>query len=125
MSNVNLGSRGAPKSLEETFCFEASLCVNGKKIGRVSNRGHGGCHAYGFSWKEEEKLDEWCRTNLPKWKMSDDPLIPDADKKHPEITKERDTSLETHINSLVCNFLEKKDLFCRYFCSCGIGDGPA
>ena len=95
---------------EETFCFEASLCVNGKKIGRVSNRGCGGCHDYDFSWKEEEKLDEWCRTNLPKWKMSDDPLIPDADKKHPEITKERDTSLETHINSLVCNFLEKKDL---------------
>jgi len=94
---------------EETFCFEASLCVNGKKIGRVSNRGHGGGHIYDFRG-ESGDLDKWCRTNLPKWKLSDSPLIPDADKKHPEITKERDTSLETHINSLVCSFLEKKDL---------------
>ena len=87
---------------EGTFCFEANLYVNGKAIGRVSNRGCGGCHDYDFDWKEEEKLNKWCKANLPKWKMSD--TFAGSDD------KELDTDLEMHINNLVCNFLEKKDL---------------
>jgi hypothetical protein len=31
---------------EETTCFQASLYVDGKRCGAVSNDGHGGCNAY-------------------------------------------------------------------------------
>ena len=78
---------------EETYCFEASLYVDGKRVGRVSNRGTGGCHDYDFDMKTERELDEWCRANLPKWTMFDD--------------EEHDTDLEMHISNLVEDFLNK------------------
>jgi len=31
---------------EETLCFQASLYIDGRKCGVVSNRGHGACHDY-------------------------------------------------------------------------------
>jgi hypothetical protein len=33
---------------EETLCFSASIYIDGKKSGRVSNRGHGGPHMIHF-----------------------------------------------------------------------------
>jgi len=81
---------------EETDCFEASLYVDGKKVGRVSNRGTGGCHDYDFDMKTERKLDKWCKANLPKWTMYDN--------------EEHDTDLEMHISDLVTNFLDNKHL---------------
>ena len=69
---------------EETYCFEASLYVDGKRVGRVSNVGQGGCHDYDFDM------------NLPKWTMFDD--------------EEHDTDLEMHISNLVTDFLDNKHL---------------
>ena len=37
---------------EETSCFEATLLADGVKLGRVSNRGHGGAHEYGFNSRD-------------------------------------------------------------------------
>lgn len=96
---------------EETYCFEANLYVDGKKIGRVSNRGQGGCHDYDFDWKKEQELDQWCKDNLPKWKMFDQPYLEghpkfDPNGKH----KLMDTSLEFHISELVGKFLDEKHL---------------
>ena len=31
---------------QETYCFEASIYIDGKKAGTVSNQGCGGCHSY-------------------------------------------------------------------------------
>jgi len=81
---------------EETYCFEASLYADGKRVGRVSNRGTGGCHDYDFDMKTERELDEWCRANLPKWKLS--------------CGKEHNTDLEMHISNLVTDFLDNKHL---------------
>ena len=81
---------------EETYCFEASLYVDGKRVGRVSNRGYGGCHDYDFDMKTERRLDEWCKANLPKWSYLD--------------SKYLDTNLEMHISKLVTDFLENKHL---------------
>ena len=81
---------------EETYCFEASLYVDGERVGAVSNRGIGGCHDYDFDSKTETKLNEWCKANLPKWSMFDD--------------EEYDTDLELHISNLVTEFLDSKHL---------------
>tara|TARA_R100001126_G_scaffold99413_2_gene74974 strand:- start:2994 stop:3542 length:549 start_codon:yes stop_codon:yes gene_type:complete len=96
---------------EETYCFEANLYVDGKKVGRVSNRGKGGCHDYDFDWKKEQELDQWCKDNLPKWKMFDQPYLEghpkfDPNGKH----KLMDTSLEFHITQLVDKFLDNQEL---------------
>lgn len=41
--------RRFPSMSEETECFEATVYVDGKKAGRVSNRGTGGSHTYDFN----------------------------------------------------------------------------
>ena len=79
---------------EETLCFNASLYVDGRKVGAVSNRGHGGCHEYGFDMKTQQELNRWCEENLPKWSMDDD--------------QEYETDLELHISNLVAHFLDTK-----------------
>ncbi len=81
---------------EETFCFNANLYVDGKKVGEVSNRGNGGCHQYSFNVNTEKELDKWCKENLPKWSMGDD--------------QEYETDLELHISNLVADFLDTKHL---------------
>ena len=78
---------------EETFCFSANLYVDGKKIGAVSNRGHGGCHEYDFDMETVRQLNQWCKENLPKWSMDD---------------QEYETDLELHISNLVADFLERR-----------------
>ena len=86
---------------EETYCFEASLYADGKRVGRVSNRGTGGCHDYDFDMKTERELDEWCKANLPKWTFEAETSFGD---------EEQDTSLEIHISNLVTDFLDNKHL---------------
>tara|TARA_R100001086_G_scaffold198621_1_gene114940 strand:+ start:2658 stop:2993 length:336 start_codon:yes stop_codon:yes gene_type:complete len=86
---------------EETFCFNANLYVDGKKVGKVSNRGNGGCHEYDLDMKPQGKnwllkeLDIWCKKNLPKWSMDD---------------QEYETDLELHISNLVADFLYTKHI---------------
>jgi hypothetical protein len=96
---------------EETYCFEGNLYVDNKKIGRVSNRGTGGCHDYDFSWKKEQELDQWCKDNLPKWKMFEQPYLEGHPKFDPNGKHElMDTSLEFHISALVTEYLENQEL---------------
>lgn len=56
---------------EETLCFTATLYIDGVNRGEVSNRGQGGCNDFDdISWKEEEKIDTWCKNNLPKYEWN-------------------------------------------------------
>ena len=41
---------------EETMCFDANICLDGKKAGTVRNSGHGGCNEFWFTNKEAEKF---------------------------------------------------------------------
>ena len=77
---------------EETICFSANLYKDGKKVGQVVNRGHGGCHEYSFGYDVERPMNEWCKANLPKWrsKFGDD--------------IEWETDLEMYISELVNDF---------------------
>ena len=81
---------------EETFCFNASLYVDGKRVGAVSNRGHGGCHEYDVNNDTIRQLNQWCKENLPTWSMDDD--------------QEYETDLELHISNLVADFLDTKHI---------------
>ena len=49
---------------EETFCFVASLYVDGKSAGEVRNDGHGGCHMFS-DWNVAKRMDKYGAT-LPK-----------------------------------------------------------
>lgn len=49
---------------EETYCFSASLYVDGKRRGDVTNRGHGGPHEFSDLGAKRE-LDEWGKTQPP------------------------------------------------------------
>jgi len=42
---------------EETPCYTAIAYVDGKKLGTVSNRGHGGCDEVGFDYAEIKTID--------------------------------------------------------------------
>ena len=52
---------------EETLCFSATIYVDGKQAGAVTNRGHGGCHEYRWTDKATgERLKAWAEAqNLP------------------------------------------------------------
>ena len=61
---------------EETDCYEGYVYVDGKKAIYVSNDGKGGSDR---QYTEDRvphtiirEIDEWCKKNLPKWKMSSD-----------------------------------------------------
>lgn len=49
---------------QETECFEASVYINGKKAGTVSNDGHGGCNDY-HPWDLYQTLQAHCDTIPP------------------------------------------------------------
>jgi len=74
---------------EETFCFEASLYVDGKKVSRVSNRGHGGDNDFDEHFRTIDPIDDWCKANLPKW-----------DSEFGE-GNTHDTDLSMHISELI------------------------
>jgi len=83
----------------ETICFSANLYLDGKKLGEVVNRGCGGSHEYSFGYgKDHDKMDEWCKSNLPKWGSEF------------EEGKEYDTNLEMHLSELVNEFNETKHI---------------
>jgi len=67
-----------PTMSQETYCYEANLYILDVKICRVHNVGRGGSDDFdlenpnllgaGFlTWEYIQKLDEWCKRNLPKW----------------------------------------------------------
>lgn len=51
------------KMSQETFCFSATICVDGKAVGTVMNRGFGGPDEY--DWKDEavgERVQAWAKS---------------------------------------------------------------
>ena len=82
---------------QETYCFEASVYIDGKKAGTVSNQGCGGCHSYHPN------------TLYPLLKAEADKLPPeqwDLGGQSLTITPDADTI----ISELVTEALQAKDL---------------
>ena len=52
---------------EETMCFTATLYLDGKRVGIVSNRGCGGCHRYDVGREDMQRLADYAKS-LPKRK---------------------------------------------------------
>lgn len=48
---------------EETHCYNASLYIDGKKIGTVSNDGHGGCDMFHGDYEAKNKVEAWLKDN--------------------------------------------------------------
>ena len=70
---------------EETFCFSASLYVDGKKAGTVANRGHGGSHEFS-DWNVAIAINEFAKTlptrtadlgNGKSWEVDADIIVSD------------------------------------------------
>jgi hypothetical protein len=49
---------------EETLCFDASIYIDGKRVGTVHNDGHGGCNDYDIPQDVFNKLNEFCKKEL-------------------------------------------------------------
>jgi len=82
---------------EETHCFQASVYIDGKRVGTVENDGRGGCNFY-HPPKIEEAINAYAKT-LPatKWKLNDQ-----------EIDLHQDA--DTLIGDLLTEHLHAKDL---------------
>ncbi len=64
---------------EETACFEATIVIDGKKVGTVSNDGHGGCNFY-RPYGLEATLTAYAKTLPPlPSQYSPEPMVQDAD----------------------------------------------
>ena len=89
---------------QETYCYEGVVYIDGKKSLYVSNDGHGGSDHQDtvgdIPYSIIEKLDDWCKKNLPKWKVSFD----GAD------AEEHDTTFEMWCSNQVTKFLRRKEL---------------
>lgn len=53
-----------PSLSEETECYSASLYVDGKKIGDVSNRGHGGPDEFFGDREAFKQAEKWLAENM-------------------------------------------------------------
>ena len=89
---------------QETYCYEGVVYIDGKKSLYVNNDGHGGSDHQAtvgdIPYSIIEKLDDWCKKNLPKWKVSFD----GAD------AEEHDTTFEMWCSNQVTKFLRRKEL---------------
>ena len=82
---------------QETYCFEASVYIDGKKAGTVSNQGCGGCHSYHPNTLYQILSKEAAKLPHHEWRLNEEVLsiAPDAD---------------TIISELVTEALTAKDL---------------
>ena len=79
-----------PDMSEETNCFSATICLEGKAVGTVQNDGQGGSHRY--HWQDratEAQIEEWSETQ------------------DTEFDSER---LDQIVNDLVAEYEEQKQL---------------
>lgn len=51
---------------QETLCFQANITLDGKKVGSVSNDGHGGCDLFSFTDKAARALFDEEAAKLPE-----------------------------------------------------------
>ena len=66
---------------QETYCFEASVYIDGKKAGTVSNQGCGGCHSYHPNTLYQLLKAEADKLPPHEWRLNEEVLTiqPDAD----------------------------------------------
>jgi len=72
MTEITLKSiKYAEFASQETYCYEATLYVDGKRFAKVSNQGHGGCDMQEpikpFTYKDIRKLEETIAEEYPKY----------------------------------------------------------
>ena len=88
---------------EETYCFNANVYLNGKKVIEVSNDGHGGANreypSELFGYDGLRDIQERCREEMPKWNM---------EEFNPEDKTEHDTTFEHWCSHQVGDWLEEK-----------------
>ena len=90
-----------PSMSEETLCFEATIYINGKSAGRVSNRGYGGCNSYD-NHTTEATLNAYAKT-LPKFES----VVSDPTTNLPMLLEQDADML---ISDLVNRWLSARDL---------------
>ena len=81
---------------EETFCYEAAVYKDNKRIGLVMNQGFGGSDSYDFDSKVHNEINQWCKKNLPSSPGYDGKQFP--------------TDFEMFCNKQVALHLDKKEL---------------
>lgn len=86
---------------QETHCFQATIYIDGKKVGTVENQGHGGCDSV-HPHQVAQQIDDYAKT-LPKTVC--DFIDPDTGK-----PAEIEQSHETIFGEIVNNWLVAKDL---------------
>lgn len=82
---------------EETPAYTATLYADGKKVGDVSNHGHGGCDEFHGDYALLKKVEEYVKANHPKIDMSQYNMEP------------LDASLETWCHTEAWASVEKKN----------------
>ena len=61
---------------DETYCYEAVVYKDSKKIGLVTNQGSGGCDNQHIDSETLNEINEWCKKNLPSWTSYDGEQVP-------------------------------------------------
>ena len=107
------GIKHAAFASQETHCYEASVYYNGKKIGVVSNEGHGGCDDFTPSGGTPNEAHTM-KHRYEVWRKLEDRIA----EEHPQYFMEWDKSwnkmtLEIWCCDQVNKFLATKD-FNRY-----------
>ena len=102
---------------EETHCYDAVVYVDGKATIEVSNDGHGGADTQWaikpFTDQDIEKVETWCKKNLPKWYSSFDKSQNDKDLEYwcwDEINKYLD---KKHYQKNLNRYLKKSILYIK------------
>lgn len=80
---------------EETLCYNASLYVDGKKIGQVSNHGHGGPDMFHGDQQAFDRAGTWLKEKTETVDVGEMSIPND---------------MEIHCGNLVNNWLMEKDL---------------
>ena len=83
---------------EETRCYTASVYLDGKRIGQVSNRGHGGCDEYDFHRDLAARMDEFLKKTVRPESYV-----------HAGATIEIEYDFEQFCSSIVSKYLRAKD----------------
>lgn len=73
---------------QETHCYSADLWFQGRKIGIVSNAGHGGCDEFLGNQDDWNAANAWCEANLPTWDCNGTPTPTDLEIQCGELVNE-------------------------------------
>jgi hypothetical protein len=87
---------------DETWCFHATVYIDGVKACTVSNQGHGGGHLWS-DWKVCKRLNEYGKTLPPNVSDLDDPNDPSKKLSFPQ-------DAESLVNDVMATWLYTQDL---------------